>query len=44
MLMSAGDSVRARRETPMPDHAVFLAKQFAIEELLALVVHLTGDS
>jgi hypothetical protein len=27
----------------MPDHADFLAKPFAIEELLALVVRLTGS-
>ena len=42
ILMSAGDWIRARRATPIPDHAVFLAKPFAIEELLALVVRLTG--
>jgi hypothetical protein len=41
--MSAGDWIRARRAMPIPDHAVFLAKPFAIEELLALVVRLTGD-
>jgi hypothetical protein len=44
MLMSAGDSVRARRAMPVPDHAVFLAKPFANEELLALVLRLPGDS
>lgn len=43
ILMSAGDWLRARRMTPIPDHAVFLAKPFAIEELLALVVRLTGS-
>ena len=43
ILMSAGDWIRARRMMPMPDHAVFLAKPFAIEELLALVVRLTGS-
>jgi hypothetical protein len=40
--MSAGDWIRARGTTPIPDHAVFLAKPFTIEELLALVVRLTG--
>ncbi len=43
ILMSAGDWIRGRRTTPIPDHAVFLAKPFAIEELLALVVRLTGS-
>jgi CheY-like chemotaxis protein len=43
ILMSAGDWIRARRMMPMPDHAVFLAKPFAIEDLLALVVRLTGS-
>jgi two-component system OmpR family response regulator len=43
ILMSAGDWIRARRMRPMPDHADFLAKPFAIEELLALVVRLTGS-
>ena len=43
ILMSAGDWIRARRMMPLPDHAVFLAKPFAIEELLALVVRLTGS-
>ena len=28
--------------TALPDHAAFLAKPFAIEELLAHVVRLTG--
>jgi hypothetical protein len=44
MLMSAGDSVRARRAMPVPDHSVFLAKPFANEDLLALVLRLTGDA
>ena len=43
ILMSAGDSIRARRMRPIPDHAAFLAKPFAIEELLAHVVRLTGS-
>jgi DNA-binding response OmpR family regulator len=43
ILMSAGDWIRARRMMPLPDHAVFLAKPFAIEELLALVVRLTDS-
>ena len=43
ILMSAGDWIRGRRMMPMPDHAVFLAKPFAIEELLALVVRLTDS-
>jgi DNA-binding NtrC family response regulator len=43
ILMSAGDWIRARRMTPVPDHAVFLAKPFAIEELLALVARLTDS-
>jgi two-component system, OmpR family, response regulator len=43
ILMSAGDWIRARRMMPMPDHAVFLAKPFAIEELLALVMRLTDS-
>jgi DNA-binding response OmpR family regulator len=42
ILMSAGDWVRARGTMPLPDQAVFLAKPFTIEELLALVVRLTG--
>ena len=42
ILMSAGDWIRARGRMPLPDHAVFLAKPFTIEELLALVVRLTG--
>jgi len=42
ILMSAGDWIRGRRPIPMPDHAVFLAKPFAIEELLELVMRLTG--
>jgi hypothetical protein len=37
--MSAGDEIRTM---PTSDHAVFLAKTFAIEELLVLVVRLTG--
>jgi two-component system OmpR family response regulator len=43
ILMSAGDWVRGRRTMPDPDHAVFLAKPFAIEELLGLVARLTGS-
>ncbi len=43
ILMSAGDWIRRRRTTPIPDHAVFLAKPFAVEELLELVVRLTGS-
>ena len=43
ILMSAGDWIRTRRTISFPDHADFLAKPFAIEELLALVVRLTGD-
>ena len=43
ILMSAGDWIRRRRTTPMPDHAVFAAKPFAVEELLELVVRMTGS-
>jgi two-component system, OmpR family, response regulator len=43
ILMSAGDWIRRRRTTPVPDHAAFLGKPFAIEELLELVVRLTGS-
>jgi DNA-binding NtrC family response regulator len=43
ILMSAGDWIRRRRTTPIPDHAVFLAKPFAVEELLELIVRLTGS-
>jgi two-component system OmpR family response regulator len=43
ILMSAGDWIRARGTMPLPDHAVFLAKPFTIEELLALVVRLTDS-
>jgi two-component system OmpR family response regulator len=43
ILMSAGDWIRRRRTTPIPDHAVYLAKPFAVEELLELVVRLTGS-
>jgi two-component system response regulator MprA len=43
VLMSAGDWIRARRKMPIPDHAVFLAKPFAVEELLELVGRLTGS-
>jgi two-component system, OmpR family, response regulator len=43
IVMSAGDWIRRRRTTPIPDHAVFLAKPFAVEELLELVVRLTGS-
>jgi hypothetical protein len=39
--MSAGDWIRRRRMAPMPDHAVFLAKPFAVEDLLGLVGRLT---
>ena len=42
ILMSAGDWIRRRRTTSIPDHAVFLAKPFAVEDLLELVVRLTG--
>ena len=41
ILMSAGDWIRARHAIPIPDLAVFLAKPFAIEDLLDLVVRLT---
>ncbi|MDF2759147.1 MAG: hypothetical protein K0S99_1779 [Thermomicrobiales bacterium] len=41
--MSAGDWIRRRRTTPIPDHAAFLGKPFAVEELLGLVVRLTGS-
>jgi DNA-binding NtrC family response regulator len=43
ILMSAGDWIRRRRTTPIPDHAVFLGKPFAVEKLLELVVRLTGS-
>ena len=43
ILMSAGDWIRGRRPIPIPDHAVFLAKPFAVEELLELVGRLTGS-
>jgi two-component system, OmpR family, response regulator len=43
ILMSAGDWIRRRGTTPMPDHAVFLGKPFGVEELLALVGRLTGS-
>jgi CheY-like chemotaxis protein len=43
ILMSAGDWIRGRRSLPIPDHAVFLAKPFAVEELLQLVARLTGS-
>lgn len=43
ILMSAGDWIRGRRSIPIPDHAVFLAKPFAVEELLELVGRLTGS-
>ena len=43
IVMSAGDWIRRRRTTPIPDHAVFLGKPFAVEELLELVVRLTGS-
>jgi two-component system OmpR family response regulator len=43
ILMSAGDWIRRRRTAPIPDHAVFLAKPLAVEELLELVVRLTGS-
>jgi CheY-like chemotaxis protein len=43
ILMSAGDWIRGRRPLPIPDHAVFLAKPFAVEELLELIGRLTGS-
>jgi len=43
ILMSAGDWLRGRRTTPDREHAVFLAKPFAVEELLALVGRLTSS-
>ena len=43
ILMSAGDWIRGRRPLSIPDHAVFLAKPFAVEELLELVGRLTGS-
>jgi two-component system, OmpR family, response regulator len=43
ILMSAGDWIRRRRTAPIPDHAVFLAKPFAVEDLLELVGRLTGS-
>jgi two-component system OmpR family response regulator len=43
ILMSAGDWIRGRRTRPIRDHAVFLAKLFAVEELRELVMHLTGS-
>jgi len=43
ILMSAGDWMRRRGTTPIPDHAVFLGKPFSVEELLELVVRLTGS-
>ena len=43
VLMSAGDWIRGRRPIPIPDHVVFLAKPFAVEDLLELVVRLTGS-
>jgi CheY-like chemotaxis protein len=44
ILMSAGDWIRGRRPMSIPDHAGVLAKPFAVEELLELVVRLTGLS
>ena len=43
ILMSAGDWIRGRRPIPIPDHAVCVAKPFAVEELLELVGRLTGS-
>jgi two-component system OmpR family response regulator len=43
ILMSAGDWIRRRRTAHIPDHAVFLAKPFAVEDLLELVGRLTGS-
>jgi two-component system, OmpR family, response regulator len=43
ILMSAGDWIRRRRTAPIPDHAVFPAKPFAVEDLLDLVGRLTGS-
>jgi DNA-binding NtrC family response regulator len=43
ILMSAGDWIRRRRTTPVPDHAPFLGKPFAVEQLPELVVRLTGS-
>jgi hypothetical protein len=42
VLMSAGDRICARSTMPIPDHAVYLAKSFTIDELRVLVVRLTG--
>ncbi|HEX2283158.1 MAG TPA: hypothetical protein VHG52_15465, partial [Thermomicrobiales bacterium] len=42
VLSSASDWTRARRKTPIPDHADFLFRPFAIGEPLALVVRLTS--
>jgi DNA-binding NtrC family response regulator len=43
ILMSAGDWIRGRRTMPIPDHVVFLAKPFAVEDLLELVMRLSGS-
>ena len=43
ILMSAGDWIRGRRPISIPDHAVFFAKPFAVEDLLELVVRLTDS-
>ena len=43
ILMSAGDWIRRRRTIPIPDHVAFLGKPFAVDELLELVVRLTGS-
>jgi two-component system OmpR family response regulator len=43
ILMSAGDWIRRRRMAPIPNNAVFLAKPFAVEDLLELVGRLTGS-
>ncbi len=43
IIMSAGDWIRRRGTTPIPDYAVFLSKPFSVEELLELVERLTGS-
>jgi hypothetical protein len=43
LLISAGYWIPARGTVPALAHADFLAKPFAIDELLALVVRLTSS-